>query len=188
LKVDARLLFNSQFNFSQYRSKLFLNIELDIRNTRRIRKVQNDQKLAVARFENENGCLNLGTSPGGNHLFSTRQFEQPHIVTENTILERIDEIRVYPNPANDFIRIESPYSIDQAYLYSIHGSLIKQISAPEKSATINLTSLRAGTYILKINSQSFSKTVKIIKREAGTRKAHALKYLQAIPNSLILRP
>lgn len=103
-------------------------------------------------------------APGEYHLFSTRQFEQPHIVTENTIIERTDEIRVYPNPASDFIRIESSNTIDQAYLYSIHGSLIKQVPAPGKSATIDLTNLMTGTYILKLNNQSFSKTVKIVKR------------------------
>lgn len=103
-------------------------------------------------------------APGEYHLFSTRQFEQPHIVTENAIIERTDEIRVYPNPASDFIRIESSNTIDQAYLYSIHGSLIKQVPAPGKSATIDLTNLVTGTYILKLNNQSFSKTVKIVKR------------------------
>ncbi len=103
-------------------------------------------------------------APGEYHLFSTRQFEQPHIVTENTGFERPDEIRVYPNPASDFIWLESPSAIDQAYLYSIHGSLIKEILAPGKSTTIDLANLMTGTYILRLNSQSFSKTVKIVKR------------------------
>lgn len=110
------------------------------------------------------GNVQFTLAPGEYHLFSTRQFEQPHIVTENTIIERTDEIRVYPNPASDFIRIESSNTIDQAYLYSIHGSLIKQVPAPGESATIDLTNLMSGTYILKLKNQSFSKTVKIVKR------------------------
>ena len=107
--------------------------------------------------------MELTLEPGEYHLFSTREFEQPHVVTETSSLSQPDEINVYPNPATDFVMIQSPSKLVQANLYSIQGSLIYNIKTQDNSTTIPLNNLKDGIYILKIKSDSSSKTIKLIK-------------------------
>ena len=107
--------------------------------------------------------MELTLEPGEYHLFSTREFEQPHVVTETSSLSQPNEISVYPNPAKDFVMIQSLSKLVQANLYSIQGSLIFNIKTPDNSTKIPLSNLKDGVYIFKIKSESSSKTIKLIK-------------------------
>ncbi|HKJ40525.1 MAG TPA: alpha-amylase family glycosyl hydrolase [Sunxiuqinia sp.] len=114
-------------------------------------------------FQVNSSQMNFTLAPGEYHLFSTRQFDQPHISTENTTIKLVNDIQVYPNPASDYVIVKSPSPVVDAYLYSIQGNLIKHISDAGTSPHIRLNSLKNGIYILKINTQQFSKKIKIIK-------------------------
>ena len=74
-------------------------------------------------------------------------------------------IRLYPNPVKDRFKLEASdnMSIKQISIHSIDGRLVKKMSYI--SEPINISSLRSGVYILKIESYSGKKMNKrIIKR------------------------
>lgn len=55
-------------------------------------------------------------------------------------------IKVYPNPCNSFLQIDSESPIKQADIYSISGCLLKQYGR----SNISVSDLNAGTYLLKV--------------------------------------
>jgi hypothetical protein len=107
--------------------------------------------------------MNLTLAPGEYRLLSARQFEHPQVVTENNDVLRNDEIKVFPNPATDYLTIQSSDKLLQANLYSIHGSLVKSMEMNAASSTLSLKDLKHGVYILKLKTQHSSKTVKVVK-------------------------
>ncbi len=63
------------------------------------------------------------------------------------------EFAVYPNPATEYIQIESPKSISKIQLLDLSGKLITQInSIDSNSATLNLQSINQGFYLIQIIS------------------------------------
>ena len=57
-------------------------------------------------------------------------------------------IKVYPNPANDWLKIQSEAPVEQVTLYNLAGSCV----AMSPDATIDVSSVPAGTYLLKIKT------------------------------------
>lgn len=114
-------------------------------------------------YEVSSTTMDFTLAPGEYRLLSTRQFDQPDIVTENPELQQDDKIQVYPNPTSDEVTIQTPDGFIEANLYSIQGSLLYRLSPQGKYTKFSLTNLTSGTYILKLKTQSTSKTVKIVK-------------------------
>lgn len=77
-----------------------------------------------------------------------------------------DDFIIYPNPASDFISILLPLSLDRATItiYTILGQKVLDKEITAQSASISVKALSKGIYIYKVESNSFSKTGKIIKR------------------------
>jgi len=78
---------------------------------------------------------------------------------ENNELE--DEYKIYPNPSSDRITIEnydrSYFKSKQYFIYSMNGKLIESGST---SGLLNITSLPAGSYVLKLQEgDSFAKNI-----------------------------
>ena len=75
------------------------------------------------------------------------------------------DFNVYPNPANDFITIQFPYSVENA-LISVYNSLGQNVlenKLSNNNSKISLEELESGVYIYKIGANNFSKTGKISK-------------------------
>jgi hypothetical protein len=80
---------------------------------------------------------------------------------------RNDVLRSYPNPTSGIVTVQntSIQAGDIIEIYDMNGQLVQQFSAAEKQTTIDLSALKRGTYILKVNG----KQVKIIKNEMKTK-------------------
>jgi len=85
------------------------------------------------------------------------------IITENTV-------KVYPNPANDRLYIALDGAIDgiaNVDFYDLSGKLIYNttINAVEKLQTLNINSIKAGVYNLRITTtnQNYNQKLVIIK-------------------------
>ncbi|WP_125722075.1 DUF7619 domain-containing protein [Flavobacterium ustbae] len=76
-----------------------------------------------------------------------------------------DYFTVYPNPANSFLNINSTQNIEiySSSVYDILGRIHLAISNQKSGAKIDISSLKAGQYILKINSDKGTSSVKFIK-------------------------
>ena len=65
-----------------------------------------------------------------------------------------NEVKVYPNPTQDILKIEFVAGIyNQIQLIDINGKILKQISldSSKSQTTISLNNLPSGTYLLKLN-------------------------------------
>ncbi|RXR20439.1 T9SS type A sorting domain-containing protein [Flavobacterium amnicola] len=73
-------------------------------------------------------------------------------------------LRVYPNPVTTILNIEYTTDLTQV---SVHNMLGQQVLAKKVTATstqIDLSSLNAGTYLVKIEAGSLTKTLKVFKK------------------------
>lgn len=60
-------------------------------------------------------------------------------------------VKVYPNPASDYIKIEVYHSYQHIAVYSIDGRLVFETQdATAQPATINVANLKSGVYIIKV--------------------------------------
>jgi hypothetical protein len=71
------------------------------------------------------------------------------------------EYKLYPNPANNNVTIESTEYINSIEILSVTGDCIKQLTAKQlNNLTIDISTLRKGVYFVKVNN---NKTVKFVK-------------------------
>jgi len=86
-----------------------------------------------------------------------------NIVLSVDPLELLD-FKIYPNPFTNKIHIEN-IGLQQYELTILNrlGQTIKQIQVNNKNQTIDLTELKTGIYLLRINDREIIKTMKIIK-------------------------
>jgi hypothetical protein len=72
----------------------------------------------------------------------------------SVVEEELISFHVYPNPSKDILHITSP-SVTQmtCVLYSLSGQRILEKDASTNSTSIDISELKAGMYILKINNQ-----------------------------------
>jgi beta-glucanase (GH16 family) len=76
---------------------------------------------------------------------------------ENTFAEKFS---IYPNPASEFIAINTTENIDKVELYSILGQLV--VNKKNSSNQIDTTYLKSGLYLLKIYSGNNIVTKKVV--------------------------
>ena len=61
---------------------------------------------------------------------------------------------IYPNPTQDMLIIDNADS-DKAFIFDLNGRLLQTAAISGDHATINVTSLPQGDYILLLNTQTF---------------------------------
>ena len=109
---------------------------------------------------------NFDLQPGEYRLYSTRKFEDPHVITDlQEVAIQPNEFRVYPNPVSKQLTFQCDQPIREIELYSLEGKLI--LKNPEINAsetTMNVENLNPGIYILRTILDSEIITRKIIKK------------------------
>jgi hypothetical protein len=71
---------------------------------------------------------------------------------------------VFPNPASDYLQIQSPYDDSEAQItiYTIHGQIVRNTHF-KNEVSYNIKDLANGIYLVKIESQTHHGIYKIIK-------------------------
>jgi Secretion system C-terminal sorting domain len=72
-----------------------------------------------------------------------------------------EKIKIYPNPTNSIININSDYNIKSIEVYDIQGRILETVLGNTK--TLDISSKENGIYFLKITTEKGSKIEKIIK-------------------------
>ena len=75
-----------------------------------------------------------------------------------------NKVSYYPNPVIDQLQISNDIKIKNAELYNISGQIIINANINSEKGSIDMRNVPAGVYILKVNSEKDSQTVKIIKK------------------------
>lgn len=76
----------------------------------------------------------------------------------------LSSVKVYPNPAKDFISISNHKDISKVSLVDLAGKNVLSKSVNAKSVKLNISHLPNGIYILKVESNGKEKTFKVIKK------------------------
>lgn len=61
-------------------------------------------------------------------------------------------VRVYPNPAADFVTIAADANINNVEVFNMAGQMVLSVDANDVTTTINTTSLAKGLYTVRINT------------------------------------
>ena len=69
-------------------------------------------------------------------------------------------VSVYPNPASDILNIQTAETITNVTAYNIAGQKVLQAN----TQTVNVSALKAGVYILKVETLKGSATLKFVKK------------------------
>lgn len=78
---------------------------------------------------------------------------------ETSIATSIDDVnnttcRIYPNPTQDMLIIDNS-DADKVLIFDLNGRLLQTTSLYGEKATINVTTLPKGEYLLLLNTQTF---------------------------------
>ena len=81
------------------------------------------------------------------------------------VVAETETVSVYPNPATDVATVKAGAAITSVEVYSMSGSLV--LSTPcngDETVDLDVTSLNAGIYILRANTNAGSVTTRLIKK------------------------
>lgn len=73
-----------------------------------------------------------------------------------------DAVSMYPNPVESFLTIRSKSPITRVQVYNLLGDLVKDVRV--NFLRIDLRNLNSGIYMIKIHSNQFFVTKKLIKK------------------------
>lgn len=76
----------------------------------------------------------------------------------------VASLKVYPNPTSDILNVSYKESIDKLEVYSMLGQIVKTEKGSDREASIDLSGLSAGTYMIKIYVGQHSQLVKVVKK------------------------
>ena len=82
------------------------------------------------------------------------------VVKDNFALN--DVVSMYPNPVENYLTIRSNSPITKVEVYSLLGDLVKNVKT--NFSRIDLRNLNSGIYMIKIHSNQFFVTKKLIKK------------------------
>jgi hypothetical protein len=76
-----------------------------------------------------------------------------------------DYFKIYPNPANDILNIETKKTIEvtSINIYNTLGQIVLVIPNAQQTKSVDVSGLKTGNYFVKINSDKGSSSVKFVK-------------------------
>jgi len=75
-----------------------------------------------------------------------------------------NSVKIYPNPAYDFVSIKASSVINSIEIYDVQGRILMTSLNSETSVTLDLSRHSSGIYYLKIKTDEGSKVEKVIKK------------------------
>lgn len=105
----------------------------------------------------------MQNSPRRNTLATSLACQSP---MSNSEFGWLNQIKLYPNPANDFVAISVNEELPDSFtIYNALGQLVKQVNVSTGTdLTVDTQSLSQGVYFIKINKENASKTLQFVKK------------------------
>ena len=72
-------------------------------------------------------------------------------------------IAIYPNPADDVLRIQSSEAIDLVTLFNAQGQEVAQQSLRDRAGVIDISALSSGVYTLRATTRDSSFVFNVVK-------------------------
>lgn len=104
--------------------------------------------------------LFLGVCNTYGQIGSDKKSENGVVVVDNFVLN--DAVQMFPNPVQHYLTIRSNLPITAVQVYSLLGELMTEVHS--NFNRIDLRRLNSGIYMVKIHSEQYSVTKKLIKK------------------------
>jgi Secretion system C-terminal sorting domain len=109
------------------------------------------------------------TAQNNQSPYSEWEIEHPHTtyqLVEDCELGLKDikdqSLRLYPNPANDIVTIANTTPIEEITIYDSTGRMVLHQKCNDDTVPVNISSLQAGSYIIKVTTASGAATGKLV--------------------------
>ena len=100
-----------------------------------------------------------------NKCYVDSTFKSIQLKTSDIKSYNQNKIHIYPNPANDFVTIESYRELGDIIIKDITGKIIYQFATNNKNIQINTSQLTEGYYFIVISNQEGILSEKLIKTQ-----------------------
>ena len=119
-------------------------------------------KLTIEARGNNDKCELKSLTANGKDILATKSFtviantEVKAEFVDHTSIESVatQQLRLYPNPARDYVLLESIPAGATVAIYTLQGELMYQAEATSDTLRINLTQLQEGTYLLQVGNET----------------------------------
>lgn len=99
---------------------------------------------------------------GGNDFSLFRISAYDATLTTNSFIQ--DDLSIYPNPVKDELKLSYSSVISSVKIINILGQEVFNKKINDKEASLDLSNLKAGNYIVTLEIEDFIKTIKIVKQ------------------------
>ena len=159
-------------NFSATRGYLFIKTESISDLVYHCWFDDNDSAEQTGDVGNGNILLDVTGLENGEHSVSiylegsTVTAPQTYVFMNNLAVDENESgsLVVYPNPAKDRLTVESEEVIRQCEIYDITGQLVKTLENDSERMEISVEALPAGTYLVKLVTDSYTQTRRFVKK------------------------
>jgi hypothetical protein len=98
-----------------------------------------------------NGKFLSLSDPGLDNSLAVNWRAESNIFVSSDDIKADPEVKVFPNPVKDKLRVQSSSDINTIYLYDLKGSLLMSVYAGCDSYDLDMSAVPAGIYILKLS-------------------------------------
>ncbi|HOI31840.1 MAG: T9SS type A sorting domain-containing protein [Bacteroidales bacterium] len=82
-------------------------------------------------------------------------------VNTSEIQQTVHNVAIYPNPANDFVKLQSDETIVEVKIFNLMGQLVKHQAPGTNEFDLSVTELKSGTYVAHVQTAKGLSTQKI---------------------------
>ena len=92
------------------------------------------------------------------------EFSEPYtvVVTDESLEEYANRFEIYPNPANNYLNIDTNENINEISIYNVVGVMV--YSEQNFNGTIDLSNFNNGVYFIRISTEKGDITKRFIKQ------------------------
>jgi hypothetical protein len=86
-------------------------------------------------------------------------------LVDNVVLETLNSVRIYPNPAGNFLYVENLNGNNQIRISNIVGQQVRQLESHNSLLELNISDLESGVYLIQItNEKGMRRVEKFLKK------------------------
>lgn len=105
-------------------------------------------------------------NPNYNYGYGIPDFDKALTLSNDKFKQVSKNVRVFPNPTNSKItfKFSEGNTLATAELYNVLGKKVRQFTISRNNQTFDVSDLSSGIYLVKINADNTSKTIKLVKQ------------------------
>lgn len=113
------------------------------------------------------GDYTVRVSHKGNTLVNNEQSFSLVLTSSNSVLNvtdnLIENLVMYPNPANSKLYINASETIESIRVYTVQGKTVKDIRVASKNNVVDIQNLGTGIYFVKVVSKNKMEVIRLLK-------------------------